>query len=46
VSLLQGNIEQSLKWQPERLQLSLDAYLRLARAHPAQLSCCPRRRCR
>lgn len=41
VSLLQGNIEQSLKWQPERLPLSLDAYLRLARAHPAQLVVLP-----
>lgn len=41
VSLLQGNIEQSLKWRPERLQQSLDAYLRLARAHPAQLVVLP-----
>lgn len=41
VSLLQGNIEQSLKWKPERLQQSLDAYLRLARAHPAQLIVLP-----
>jgi apolipoprotein N-acyltransferase len=41
VSLLQGNIEQSLKWQPERLQQSLDTYLRLARAHPAQLIVLP-----
>jgi len=41
VSLLQGNIEQSLKWKPERLQQSLDTYLRLARAHPAQLLILP-----
>jgi apolipoprotein N-acyltransferase len=41
VSLLQGNIEQSLKWRPERLQQSLDTYLRLARAHPAQLIVLP-----
>lgn len=41
VSLLQGNIEQSLKWKPERLHQSLDTYLRLARAHPAQLVVLP-----
>ncbi len=41
VSLLQGNIEQSLKWKPERLQQSMDTYLRLARAHPAQLIVLP-----
>lgn len=41
VSLLQGNIEQSLKWQPERLQHSLETYLRLARSHPAQLIVLP-----
>ncbi len=41
VSLLQGNIEQSLKWKPERLQQSLETYLRLARAHPAQLIVLP-----
>ncbi|GAB1413001.1 MAG: apolipoprotein N-acyltransferase [Burkholderiales bacterium] len=41
VSLLQGNIEQSLKWRPERLQQSLDTYLRLAQGHPAQLVVLP-----
>jgi len=41
VSLLQGNIEQSLKWKPERVRESFDAYLRLARAHPAQLIVLP-----
>ncbi|MFZ5464398.1 MAG: apolipoprotein N-acyltransferase [Pseudomonadota bacterium] len=41
VSLLQGNIEQSLKWKPERLRQSMDAYLRLAQAHPARLVVLP-----
>jgi apolipoprotein N-acyltransferase len=41
VSLLQGNIEQSIKWKPERLQQSLETYQRLARAHPAQLLVLP-----
>jgi apolipoprotein N-acyltransferase len=41
VSLLQGNIEQGLKWKPERLRQSLDTYLRLARSHPAQLVVLP-----
>ncbi len=41
VSLLQGNIPQSLKWAPEHLQLSLETYARLARAHPAQLTVLP-----
>lgn len=41
VSLLQGNIEQSLKWRPERLGQSLETYLRLARSHPARLIVLP-----
>ena len=41
VSLLQGNVEQSLKWKPERLQQSMDTYLRLAREHPARLVVLP-----
>jgi len=41
VSLLQGNIEQSLKWKPERLQQSLETYLRLSREHPAQFVVLP-----
>jgi apolipoprotein N-acyltransferase len=41
VSLLQGNIEQSLKWRPELLAQSLDTYLDLARAHPARLLVLP-----
>lgn len=41
VSLLQGNVPQSLKWQPERLPLSIETYSRLAQAHPAQLTVLP-----
>lgn len=41
VSLLQGNIEQSLKWRPELLSQSLDTYLQLARDHPARLVVLP-----
>jgi len=41
VSLLQGNVPQSLKWDPQRLKLSLDTYADLARAHPAQLMVLP-----
>jgi apolipoprotein N-acyltransferase len=41
VSLLQGNIEQSLKWRPELLDLSLQTYLQLAQAHPARLTVLP-----
>ncbi len=41
VSLLQGNVEQSLKWEPGRLRESLDRYLELARAHPARLVVLP-----
>lgn len=41
VSLLQGDIAQSMKWQPEQLQQSLDTYARLAREHPAQLTVLP-----
>lgn len=41
VSLLQGNIEQSLKWQPERLIDSMQTYRHLAEAHPAQLIVLP-----
>ena len=35
VSLLQGNISQDLKWQPEEVQRTLNTYLDLARTHPA-----------
>jgi apolipoprotein N-acyltransferase len=41
VSLLQGNIPQSLKWVPERLPQSIDAYTRLARDNPAALTVLP-----
>ena len=41
VSLLQGNIPQSLKWDPRRLSLSLDTYQQLAKEHPAQLIVLP-----
>ena len=41
VSLLQGNVPQSLKWDPKRLPLSVDTYLRLAKAHPASLTVLP-----
>jgi apolipoprotein N-acyltransferase len=32
VSILQGNIEQTLKWRPEQLRATLDIYLRLTEA--------------
>ena len=41
VSLLQGNVPQSLKWDPQRLSLSLETYADLVRAHPAQLVVLP-----
>jgi len=41
VSLLQGNVPQGIKWDPKRLSLSLDTYLRLAEAHPAPLIVLP-----
>lgn len=41
VALLQGNIPQSLKWEPERLRDSLVTYLALTREHPADLTVLP-----
>jgi apolipoprotein N-acyltransferase len=41
VSLLQGNVPQSLKWDPKRLELSLQRYAELAQKHPAQLLVLP-----
>lgn len=41
VALLQGNIPQSLKWDPRRLDLSVTTYLRLAQEHPADLTVLP-----
>jgi apolipoprotein N-acyltransferase len=41
ISLLQGNVPQSLKWDPRRLPLSIDTYVELARANPAPLTVLP-----
>lgn len=41
VALLQGNVPQSLKWDPNRLALSIDTYLHLAKTHPADLTVLP-----
>jgi apolipoprotein N-acyltransferase len=41
VALLQGNVAQSLKWDPNRLALSIDTYTRLAQQHPAELTILP-----
>lgn len=41
VSLLQGNVPQSLKWDPKRLPLSVETYLRLSRTHAATLTVLP-----
>ena len=41
VSLLQGNVPQSLKWDPRRLPLSVETYVALAQAHPAPLVVLP-----
>jgi apolipoprotein N-acyltransferase len=41
VSLLQGNIPQSMKWDPRQLPLSVDTYLSLAKSHPARLTVLP-----
>jgi apolipoprotein N-acyltransferase len=41
VSLLQGNVAQSLKWEPEQLNLSLRNYATLAHEHPAELIVLP-----
>ncbi len=41
VSLLQGNVPQSLKWDPNRLPLSVDTYVRLAKSHPAAITVLP-----
>ncbi|HQR04983.1 MAG: apolipoprotein N-acyltransferase [Proteobacteria bacterium] len=41
VSLLQGNIPQSLKWEPGQLERSLRTYADLARSHPARLTVLP-----
>jgi len=41
VALLQGNVPQGLKWDPNRLSLSIETYLRLARENPAPLTVLP-----
>jgi apolipoprotein N-acyltransferase len=41
VSLLQGNIPQSLKWDPKRTMLSLETYAALAARNPADLTVLP-----
>jgi len=41
VSLLQGNVPQTLKWVPEHLPLSIDTYTRLAIENPATLTVLP-----
>ncbi len=41
VSLLQGNVPQSMKWQPEQYVQTLLTYFQLARANPATLIVLP-----
>jgi apolipoprotein N-acyltransferase len=41
VALLQGNVEQDLKWDPQRFADSLTTYLDLASRHPAALTILP-----
>lgn len=41
VALLQGDIAQDMKWQPERFYDSLESYLRLVLENPAKLTVLP-----
>ncbi|HEY7760504.1 MAG TPA: apolipoprotein N-acyltransferase [Burkholderiales bacterium] len=41
VSLVQGNIEQEMKWRPERAQASLDTYLQLTLSSDSRLILLP-----
>ncbi len=41
VALLQGNVPQDMKWRPENIRSTLDAYYRMAAASPAQLVVLP-----
>jgi apolipoprotein N-acyltransferase len=41
VALLQGNIPQDMKWQPEKMLATLDSYARMATASPARLIVLP-----
>ncbi len=41
VALLQGNIPQDMKWQPEKTRATLESYARMAAASPARLIVLP-----
>jgi apolipoprotein N-acyltransferase len=41
VSLLQGNVAQSIKWRPEQVAVTLELYERMIRASPARLIVLP-----
>jgi apolipoprotein N-acyltransferase len=41
VALLQGNIPQDMKWQPEKTLVTLESYAHMAAASPAQLIVLP-----
>jgi apolipoprotein N-acyltransferase len=41
VALLQGNIPQEMKWQPEKTHATLESYARMAAASPAKLIILP-----
>ena len=41
VALLQGNVPQEMKWQPEKTRATLESYARMAAASPAQLIVLP-----
>lgn len=41
VALVQGNVPQSLKWEPEQFSQTLNSYSNLLAKHPAQLSVLP-----
>ena len=41
VALLQGNVEQDMKWSPARYEDTLRLYYELAEKHPAQLTVLP-----
>lgn len=41
VALLQGNVPQGIKWDPQRAVLSLQTYAALAKAYPAALTVLP-----
>jgi apolipoprotein N-acyltransferase len=41
VALLQGNVPQDMKWQPEKTRATLESYARMAATSPAQLIVLP-----